>query len=786
MVVVTSALGGVTDQLLRAITEAEQRSGTHRKILEEIRQRHHGVAAAVAPGEELDGLGAVLDGVLAEVDELLHGIYLLRQCTPRFSDAIVSAGERLAAPIVAAAVRAAGQQAVDIDARDLILTDDSFGEAAVDDSATHDRILEVFADLAIEQVVVVTGFIAATADGVTTTLGRSGSDYTATILGGVLDAEAVVIWTDVDGVLSADPKLVPDAYTLPQLTYQEAAELAHFGAKVLHPRTMRPIEHGRSQLSIKDTARPDAAGTRITDEVVDAGPPIKALTAVRDVALITLHGSGLLTVPDLSARTFGALSYSNLEVMLITQASSEGSLCLAVREKDSAEAAAVLRAAFERECERGDLREITVEDRLAIVAAVGHGMARRTGLAGKMFATLARAHVNVRAIAEGASMHNMACAVSDEDAGRAIEALHEAFALNRLRAHVVVIGVGTMGSRLLGLLDRQVQPLQEQRVNLRLAGVADSRRLLWDDGGLPFSEAAEKLATVDESDGDVSARVTDQLRRARLERLIVVDTTPSDDVPRAYRDWLAAGAAIVTPNQRALAGEMDLLQSIREAAVTAEVPFLYETTVGSGLSVVSTLRDLVRTGDTVHRIEGVFSGTLSFVFEALRRGRTFSEAVREAADRGLTEPDPRVDLSGEDVSRKLLILAREMGRPVERSAVHVQSLVPEPLRHISLDEFWQRLSEIDAFWRGKLAEFRGQGQHLQYVAVLSDDDLRAGVQALPVASPLVNLSGASVLFAFHTSRYSPEPLVVRGPGASVDVTAAVLLADIVRAAELMR
>jgi bifunctional aspartokinase / homoserine dehydrogenase 1 len=805
---VTSAFGGVTDRLLAAIDAAEGRTGGHRAILDEIRTRHEEALNDLVEEEEREDVARQLAEVFVELDELLQGVYLLRQCTPRFADAVVSAGERLAAPLVAAAFRAAGRDAVALDARAFIRTDDDFGEATVDMVATRALVREAFGDVPEDAIPVVTGFIASTEDGVTTTLGRSGSDYTATLLGAALDAGEVVIWTDVDGVLSADPRLVPEAFTLPELSYREAAELAHFGAKVLHPRTMRPLETAGIPLLIKNTLRPDADGTRITSDPPAAGAPIKAVTAVRDAALVTLDGAGLLGVPDVTARAFGALAAADIPVLLIAQASSEGSLCFAVRQRDGEEVLRLLNRAFERECERGDLHGIRSDEGLAVVAAVGEGLWRVPGLAGRMFATLGRAHVNVRAIAEGASDHNLSCVVRDEDAGRAVQALHEAFALRRLRAHLAVVGAGNVGRRLLALLAAQAPALAERhRLNLRLVGVADSRRLLWEEDGIAFAAAAERLEAVDgghqevDNDGDfqeaggngghqnphdVLGTLTERLDAARLERLIVVDATPSEDVARRYDEWLRRGVGVVTPNQQALTLEADLYDALREAVVTGEAPFFYETTVGAGLGVLSTLRDLIRTGDTVNRIEGVVSGTLAFVFNSMREGRPFSEAVREAVERGLTEPDPRADLAGEDVRRKLLILARELGQRPDREAVQVQSLVPEALREGDVDTFWRRLPEVDAFWARKQAGFAKQGRQLQYVAVLDPDAVRAGVQALPAGSPLAGLRGSSVLFAFHTERYTPEPLVVRGPGASVDVTTAVLLADVVRAAEAMR
>lgn len=783
-VVVVSALGGVTDQLVAAIGEAERRSGAHRVILAELRERHAETLAALVPESERDAVETA--PIFAELDELLQGIFLLRDATPRFRDAVISAGERLSVPIIAAAFRADGRRARPVDARALIRTDDAFGEATVEMATTRRLVREALLPES-EALPIVTGFLGSTEDGVTTTLGRSGSDYTATLLGAALDAREVVIWTDVDGVLSADPRLVPEAFSLDRLSYREAAELAHFGAKVLHPRTMRPLEAAEIPLRIVNTMNPEAAGTRVNAEPPDDdAPPVRALTVVRDAALVTLEGAGLLGVPDLTATAFRALAEAQVPVLLVAQASSEGSLCLAVRAQDAPTARRALERTFAGALGRGDLRAVLVKPSLALVAAVGAGLHDATGLAGRMFATLGRAHVPVRAIAEGASDHNLSCVVDDADAVRAVQALHEAFALRRLRAHVVVIGAGTVGERLLTMLGEQAEVLcDEHRLHLRLLAVADSRRLVWEEGGISFAEALDRLDEQDPSESTLD-RLTDCIRESRLERVIVVDATPSAEAARRYPAWLRQGAAVVTPNQKAFTFEPEFLDDLREAARESEAPFLYETTVGAGLSVLATLRDLRRTGDRVRRVEGVLSGTLAFVFAALREGRLFSEAVREAAERGYTETDPRADLSGEDVRRKLLILAREMGLGIEPAAVRVQSLVPEPLREISVERFWERLPELDSFWATKRAEFEGRGQQLQYVAVLSDEMVRAGVQALPAEQPAVRLSGATIRFAFHTERYGAEPLAVQGPGANADVTTAVLLADIVRAAEAMR
>ena len=778
-VVVVSAFGGVTDRLLAAVEAARARTGEHEAILEELRARHAEAIDALAPAEERDELRAGADGLFREVGELLGGIYLLRECTPRFLDAVASAGERASAPIVAAAFRAAGVQAVALDATAFVRTDERFGEAGVDFEATRALVHRAFGELDPAATVVVTGYVGSTAEGVTTTLGRSGSDYTATILAEALGAAEVVIWSDVDGILSADPRLVPDAFTLSALSYDEAAELAHFGAKVLHPRTMRPLIARGIPLVSRNTLNPDHPGTRISAE--GAGEGIRAVTAVRGAALLRVEGGGRLGVPALAARAFDALADGGIEVLMIAQASSEGTLCLAVREPDAERARRLLEAALVREIELGDVVGVAVDGGAAVIAAVGTFARHAPGLAGRMFQTLGRAHVNVRAIAHDGGSGNLAAAVADEDAVAAVGALHEAFARRRLRAHVFVIGAGTLGRRLLALLDARADALREQGLNLRLAGVADSRRLFVDDAGVAPAEASDRLASAGAASlDDVVARLVG----GRLERLIVVDATPSELVARRHAELLRAGIAVVTPNKAATALDASAWAAAREAARIGEAPYLYETTVGAGLGIVATLRDLVRTGDEVRRVEGVLSGTLSFVFNAMRDGANFSSAVRDAVATGLTEPDPRDDLSGRDVARTLAILAREIGAPAEAAGADVESLVPPPLAGVPVAEFLARLDEFDSSWDARLAR---AGQPLQYIARLeADGRIGAGVEAVAADEPLAGLRGSSLAVAFHTARYAPIPLVIQGPGASVDVTAAVLLADIVRAAEAMR
>lgn len=784
-IVVVSALGGVTDLLLAAIADALARTKRYLDTLHALRERHQEVIRKTARPSEHDALEKQMEADLGELTELLDGVYLVRECTARTRDAIMGLGERLSAPLVAAAFRAQGHDAHAVDARRLIRTDAVFGEANVQFDVTDVLIQDHFAAVPAHQIAVVTGFIASTEQNVSTTLGRSGSDYTATILGAALHAAQVVIWTDVDGVLSADPRLVPEAFTLSALHYREAAEMAYFGAKVLHPRTMRPVQLKNIALYIKNTLNPESEGTLISSAQTDTEGNVKAVTSIRNVALVILEGTGMAGVPGISARAFGALAHEQINVLMISQASSEQSICIVVREREGQRAVEALRAAFPLELVRGDISAIEAEHDCAIISIVGDYMRRRPGLAGRMFATLGRAGVNVKAIAEGSAETNISAVVQDDDAQYALRALHEAFALGRDRAHLFLFGAGSIGSTVLGMLAKQAPILREQlNVNLQLMGVANSRQIVWDAEGIPFDQALHRL----EENGqpaDLDAVIA-HLRASKLERLIVVDATASSAIAERIPGLLEHNIAVITPNKVANTLRMDFYDRIARAVRLHQVPFLYETTVGAGLPVIATLRDLLRSGDQVQRIEGVLSGTLSYVFNQLAAGVAFSEAVRTAQQNGFTEPDPREDLRGTDVARKLLILAREMGLRLELEDVSVESLVPESLQDLPVDQFLAGLSGEDAQWQKRLREAQERKERLVYVGRIENGKARVSLESVAVHSAYGNLRSRDNIVLFTTAQYKETPLVIQGPGAGPEVTAAGVLADIVTAAELVR
>ena len=782
-VVVVSALGGITDVLLEAIKTAEKQEGGHRAVVGTVRVRHLVAARRLAMPSDIPELEASLEKLWDELGNRLEGIFLLGECTARTRDMIISLGERASAPIVAAAFRARGVQSRSVDARMLIQTDDTFGEGAVDFDESSRRIAHRLRPLLKNCLPVVTGFIASTREGLTTTLGRSGSDYTATILGRALNAERVVIWTDVDGVLTADPNEVPEAFTLERLSYSEAGEMAYFGARVLHPRTMRPVQEARIPLFIKNSLNPSAPGTLITSHSNKVDLKVKALSTIRSVAVIMIQGGGMIGVPGISARVFSSLATAKVNVLMISQASSEQSICLVVRETDADRAVEILTDAFSGELARRDVSKIFAIPNCAVLSAVGDEMRLHPGLAGRMFATLGRSRVNVLSIAQGAAETNISAVIRDGEVRRALQALHESFPLARLRAHVCLVGPGRVGSTLIRMMGKQHKNLLETvRMNLQLVGIASSSRVIWNADGIPTETAIESLRAGRKANMDWLIK---KLSNCRLERLIVVDTTASAEVAARYPEFLEMGLGVVTANKLANTRDLPFYQRLQRIAYRREVAYKYETTVGAGLPVVSTLRDLIRSGDTIHRIEGIFSGTLAYVLSSMDHGTPFSQVVRQAHTLGYTEPDPREDLRGTDVARKLLLLAREMGGGFEHSDMNVESLIPSGLGHLPVEEFMDKIAIMDGEWAVRVESAIRNNQRLRYVATYQDGKLSVGVRSVPVTSPMALLTGRDNIVAFHTERYNDTPLIVQGPGAGLAVTAAGLLADLVKAAELM-
>jgi aspartokinase/homoserine dehydrogenase 1 len=644
--------------------------------------------------------------------------------------------------------------------------------------ASNERIA-----LAIEPgfdgTVIITGFIASDPRGVQTTLGRNGSDFSASIFGALLDAETIHIWTDVDGVLSADPRRVPDAEVIDSLSYNEAMELAYFGAKVIHPQTMAPAVGRAIPIWIRNTFAPERPATLICADP-ESALPVKGITTIEDIALVNLEGAGMIGVPGTAHRLFGALREEGISVVLISQGSSEHSICCAVPRVECERAVAVVRAAFARELADGQIHSVEVDVDLAILAVVGDGMAGLPGVAAKVFGALGAAAVNVRAIAQGASERNISVVVPSKAATRALRAVHASFYLSDHTISIGVIGPGIVGRALLEQIASQSERLRRDfKLDLRVRGLLSSKRMLLSERGVPLEGWREALDGADEP-ADLS-RFVEHVAAEHLPHHVIIDCTASGEVAAHYAGWLAAGIHVVTPNKKANSAPLADYRAVNAARRAGGSHYLYEATVGAGLPVIQTLRDLRETGDDIVSIEGIFSGTLAYLFNVYDGRRAFSDIVREAKQRGYTEPDPRDDLSGMDVARKLIILGREMGLTLEMSDVKVESLVPAGLEQGSVQDFLDRLPAHDAVMAARVERAGAAGKVLRYVGRLTaSGDATVGVVECDARHAFANIALTDNVVRFATTRYSSNPLIVQGPGAGPEVTAGGIFADLLR------
>jgi aspartokinase/homoserine dehydrogenase 1 len=784
--VVLSACRGVTDALLHAVSLAERQDESFKGELAELRARHATIAETLLRPESARLYLAGFDRDIHDLEGILQTVRLTRAAGRNVSDLIAGYGELWSTKLFHRFFEERGQRdggVLWIDARRVLIVEWGPLGPAVDWSDSRAN-LQQQVPRDFTGTLVITGFVASDRRGVQTTLGRNGSDFSGSIFGALLDAREIQIWTDVDGVLSADPRRVPDATVIDSLSYNEAMELAYFGAKVLHPQTMAPAVGRDIPIWIRNTFAPHKPGTLICARPASA-LPVKGITSIEQVAIINVEGAGMIGVPGTAHRLFGALREAGISVILISQGSSEHSICCAVPQEQSTRAAAVVREAFERELKDGQIQRVDVDADLAILAVVGDGMAGMPGIAAKVFNALGGASVNVHAIAQGASERNISVVVDGRHATRALRAVHAGFYLSPNTLSIGLIGPGTVGRVLLQQLASQSERLRDQfNLHLRVRGILSSKRMLLSDAGIDLANwQAELDRKAVAADMD---KFLDHVRVDYLPHTVVVDCTASEVVGRRYRDLFERGVHIVTPNKKANTAELSYYRGMREARRATGAHYLYEATVGAGLPVIQTVRDLRETGDDITSIEGIFSGTLAYLFNVYDGRTPFSDIVKDAKQRGYTEPDPRDDLSGLDVARKLIILGREMGQSLELSDVKVQSLVPAGLEKGSIEEFLSQLPKHDAAMRGHLDAARARGKVLRYVGrVTASGEASVGLVELDGKHAFANMALTDNIVRYATRRYCDNPLIVQGPGAGPEVTAGGVFADLLRLASYL-
>ena len=778
--VVLSACRGVTDALLSLVSLAEQPDADTASALDALKARHSALAAELVSAPARAAYIAQLDQDCRDIAGMLQTVRLIRAAPQTMRDVISGYGEIWSTRLFAPFLRERGRIAGDVqwvDARDVVIVEwGPLGPAV--QWTTSEGNLERLIPAGFKGRLIVTGFIATTATGMQTTLGRNGSDFSGSIFGALLHADQIIIWTDVDGVLSADPRLVPNAQVIDQLSYNEAMELAYFGAKVIHPQTMEPAVARDIPIYIRNTFAPEKHGTLICAKPVSA-LKVKGITSIDPVALVNLEGAGMIGVPGTAHRLFGALRDAGISVILISQGSSEHSICFAIPEAQAVRAEAAVRKAFDAELRDGQIQRVDVGLNLSILAVVGDGMAGAHGVAAKVFNSLGDAAISVRAIAQGASERNISVVVDGKGAAKALRAVHAAFYLSPNTLSIGLIGPGTVGRVLLAQIATQIERLRALNLDLRVRGIAGSKRMLLIDTSIDLDRWPEQLAAGGEPlDLD---KFANHCQADYIPHTVIIDCTASADVAGQYREWLGRGIHVVTPNKKANSGPWPYYQALQEARRAAGTHYLYEATVGAGLPVIQTLRDLRETGDDIIGIEGIFSGTLAYLFNVFDGSEAFSSIVRTAKLKGYTEPDPRDDLSGMDVARKLIILGREMGLTLEMSDVEVRGLVPKSLQSVGVDEFMKRLPEFDDDMSAMLAGAKQRQQVLRYVGRIdAAGKATVGLTHLEARHAFANIALTDNVVRFATRRYCDNPLIVQGPGAGPEVTAGGVFSDLLR------
>ena len=777
LIVVCSAHGGITDDLIRLSEQAAAQNKDYIKFYDGVKERHIKIISELDLSKDKQ-LNTFLIEKFDELKDILHGVFLVRELSKRTLDFIIGHGEILSSKIISHYLNSQKLNSSFLDARSIIKTDENFGNAKVNFATSNKLIKSHFAKS--KHIEVVTGFVASTNKNEATTLGRGGSDYTAAILGAALSASQIQIWTDVDGVLTADPRKVRKAFSVSAMSYEEAMEMSHFGAKVIHPPTIQPALEKGIPLWIKNTFNPTHKGTLVSIKNTDKVHMIKGISSIDDVALLTLQGSGMVGVAGISARLFSALSQAKINVIMITQGSSEHTISFAVKPNDAAKAKDAIEQAFELEIKVKLIDKVRVEEHLSIVAVIGENMRHTPGVSGRLFQALGKNGISVVATAQGSSELNISVVIHKPDLNKALNTLHQAFFLSDVKTlNVFLVGVGLIGKTLLAQIEKQNNFLQQNRgLEVNVIGIANSKKMLVNEDGISLKNYEELLKSKG-TKTDLQKFVA-QVKDLNLAQSIFVDCTSNADVVIHYEEVLNSSVSIVTPNKLANSGKQIQYNKLKSIAKKRSVKFLYETNVGAGLPVISTLKDLMNSGDKIIKIEAVLSGTLSFIFNNYVAGKSFHSIVKQAKEKGYTEPDPRDDLSGMDVARKLLILARETGLELEMKDIKIEPILPPScIKAKSVDDFFKAMEKDDAVFETMRSKAEKNNKVLRFIAMLHDGKATICLQEVDATHPFYSLSGSDNIISFTTERYQDRPLVVKGPGAGAEVTAAGVFAEII-------
>ena len=779
IIVVVSALGGITDKLIATSVLAQKGDETWKDEFQAMVERHHKmIDTIITDPRKREQLFNIVDSLFEQLRSIYFGVYLIHDLSKKTQDAIVSYGERLSSNIVATLVQGAKWY----DSREFIKTVRKNHKNTLDSELTNRLVRRTFSDL--QRISLVPGFISKDRDtDEITNLGRGGSDYTAAIIAAALDADILEIWTDVDGFMTADPRVIKTAYTIKELSYIEAMELCNFGAKVVYPPTIYPVCVKNIPIRVKNTFNPDGEGSIIKQKVANNDKPIKGISSINGTTLITVAGLSMVGVIGVNRRIFTALADNGISVFMVSQASSENSTSIGVRDQDAAEAVEVLNSEFAKEIETGAMFPMHAESGLATIAVVGENMKNTPGIAGKLFGTLGRAGISMIACAQGASQTNISFVVKSEHLRKALNAIHDSFFLSEYKVlNLFVCGVGTVGGQLLEQIHNQYEELKRtKRLKLNVVGIATSKKALFNSDGIDLANYREQLADADESN---ESKLRDAIIEMNCFNSVFVDCTASKEVAEIYQPLLEHNISVIAANKIAASSSYEKYARLKETALARGVFFRYETNVGAGLPIIGTINDLRNSGDVILKIEAVLSGTLNFIFNEISADVTLSEAVRRAKEQGYSEPDPRIDLSGKDVIRKLVILAREAGYKVEKTDVEAHLFIPDEFFEGNIDEFWKNLPKLDADFEARRKQLDAEGKRWRFVATFDHGKLSVALKEVDSTHPFYNLQGSNNIVALTTERYREYPMLIQGYGAGASVTAAGVFANIMSIANI--